>query len=875
MRPLYLILFLLAAVFHTTAGAADQPIWEPFPIRSEYEAEKGLVGGEGHQHMRGMDRSPTDPDRIYIGIDVAGTWRSEDGGESWIKNTDKGLHNFNIQTLAVDPEDPDRLFVIAAAPKYALTHKGHLVGIYLSEDRGESWTLVKPLAFPYEHKRFQRIYRRIIAPGAVANGNRIWYAAADEGPIYRSADNGVTWSVWAERIGSAEEQAYYTLVPMTGGDSGETVLAGSTNGLHRYHDKNGNGRIEPGEVTQLPVPEAVANPVQHYGDNFGFGVSGVLVHPERPDDIVAVRRNGSSYRTQNGGAAADDWQEVPVVQSPDSIRGYIETFANKLLDGFGGNGPLSGRLAGKPAGIALNGFQDPFRADNRWMISRRAIYKAHYEGTDMYWVPLDGSKFETKPYLMEPITRNFNNEHSAILFHPTEPWDMVSYKFIPWRFDVERDAWVYANDYFTGIAWTLESTGARWVAPGTYPQWDGQPGIVFFANDIGPLVSRNDGESFTMIGGKIMDTSGRGRCGAAWGTSTTGDIDPNNPDHLIALIGKVGWRGFNLCRSLDGGETWEMTPKVDRKSKFNRLNYRYTKTARFIGDHPATGGLVAVAGKMMSLDADAAEPAWVRVRFENGPNGEEQWPKMPDLAKLDDQSDPGFTVLAVSGEKADPDAMPTLWAANDGGSQVILIGRPNPAAEAGEQPYRWQPVFNDWRYNLKGAIDGSPTLAGDPHDKNRLYFTVYLDTGRNDGDETISSETRYTDNEIWLARIDASDLTKDVGWDSPHVEKIQLTGPGITDLVETIPTSIQAIRAIAPDPLEKDTVFIGLMANGVSNVYRVRFPSSQRLLSQVTDLSGNLARDGMGSISVRPDTGDIYVGTHFGTWRLKRSQIPN
>lgn len=83
---------------------ASDPVWEPVPIRSAAEKQLGLRGGEGRQPMRGMDRPASVPSRVYVAIDTAGAWRSEDGGRSRLKSTDDGLDSGQLEAFVADPD---------------------------------------------------------------------------------------------------------------------------------------------------------------------------------------------------------------------------------------------------------------------------------------------------------------------------------------------------------------------------------------------------------------------------------------------------------------------------------------------------------------------------------------------------------------------------------------------------------------------------------------------------------------------------------------------------------------------------------------------------------------------------------------------------
>lgn len=69
---------------------------------------------------------PTEPKRVYA-LGDSGLYRSDDAGESW-KPASQGLPEAGVVALALDPQQPARL--------YAATSAG---AIYLTDDGARSW----------------------------------------------------------------------------------------------------------------------------------------------------------------------------------------------------------------------------------------------------------------------------------------------------------------------------------------------------------------------------------------------------------------------------------------------------------------------------------------------------------------------------------------------------------------------------------------------------------------------------------------------------------------------------------------------------------------------------------------------------------------
>lgn len=107
------------------------------PLMSNPRVLKSTDGGQSWQYIEGLpDRTPMDivfdPEdseivyAVFSGFNTEHVFRSIDGGQTWT-SIDNGLPDVPTNTLLIDPQYPDHLYV------------GNDVGLYVSLNGGETW----------------------------------------------------------------------------------------------------------------------------------------------------------------------------------------------------------------------------------------------------------------------------------------------------------------------------------------------------------------------------------------------------------------------------------------------------------------------------------------------------------------------------------------------------------------------------------------------------------------------------------------------------------------------------------------------------------------------------------------------------------------
>ena len=137
----------------------------------------------------GVAGSASQPDTFYFGSVGGGVWKTENAGRTWFPISDEGIPIGSIGAIAVAPSNPDVVYVGTGEPDIRAQHS-YGIGMYKSADAGKTWTHIGL-------ERTMHIGKIAVDP---ADPNRLYVAAlgdiygpsADRG-VYRSTDGGAHW----------------------------------------------------------------------------------------------------------------------------------------------------------------------------------------------------------------------------------------------------------------------------------------------------------------------------------------------------------------------------------------------------------------------------------------------------------------------------------------------------------------------------------------------------------------------------------------------------------------------------------------------------------------------------------------------------------
>ncbi|MEO0055739.1 MAG: xyloglucanase Xgh74A, partial [Verrucomicrobiota bacterium] len=173
--------FLLVACFVSAvlAKAAETYRWDTV-----------AMGGGGF--VSAVIAHPSERHLIYARTDVGGAYRWNENDQSWIPLTDwlspGELSFMGVEALAVDPSDPNRVYM-AAGTRYWNNGRS---AILRSSDRGATWqytdvtSLLRVSGNSFGRQSGEKL---VVDP---KDGRVLFFGSRNAG-LFRSEDSGVSW----------------------------------------------------------------------------------------------------------------------------------------------------------------------------------------------------------------------------------------------------------------------------------------------------------------------------------------------------------------------------------------------------------------------------------------------------------------------------------------------------------------------------------------------------------------------------------------------------------------------------------------------------------------------------------------------------------
>lgn len=232
----------------------DAGSWAEVEGLSNFPTRKDWSPGAGGLCLHTILTDPNNPNRMWIAISAVGTFRSDDGGESWQQkcaglptvygNPDDACPVYCVHRMVLHPTRPDTLF---------LQFHG---GVYVSRDAGDSWQKIESglpsnFGFPMAVTPAGTL---LIAP-LKSDEQRVF--AGGRFAIYRSTDEGASWS--ATTSGLPTEPTFTGVLrdAMCAGDGGAAYFGTTCGQMFASADDGETWQRLPGTLPRVLSVRAV------------------------------------------------------------------------------------------------------------------------------------------------------------------------------------------------------------------------------------------------------------------------------------------------------------------------------------------------------------------------------------------------------------------------------------------------------------------------------------------------------------------------------------------------------------------------------------------------------------------------------------------
>jgi len=818
----------------------EMTTWRAMPIRTEWEFTNSNFGGEGEQLFHGIARCEGNPDYVYLNEDVDAGWRSEDGGYTWNKTMDRGMKCSLGFSIEVDPINPLLVFSMTDGDNEYYEYEAEHRGLYRSENGGGDWERVFDIETNIEWA-FHRGYRHCIDfdPSSVNGTNATtWYlaiqsgeytkdhhAVTDEqlwtyGGIYQSIDSGKTWHLQGTTL-----QGYDRVSQLHVHPTNPNILYLATGeGILVSYDKG----VTVQSLGDLPLCDH-SDPME---------VRSIAINPQNPSMIYVGLADTHYYVSDPEYTDGDDDGKKIYTEEYDPENGVWEQSLGKGIY-KSTNGGTNFTRTGDATMTGMSVYINPGYPD---------YLHALAWGTSAGWTSKDGAAtwssfvLNADSYVAkhtdtgEEITRAFATDQSGLAPNPNDPNDIVGFgSGSILRSTDGGDSFGPSRTKFTGFASAFYS--AAFMYDPFDPDWLGMSAL-----DITMVTSDTAGAFFNHVNVKQIhqwhyeDTftaplsSTNATIASAklidWFGSVSGALQPlEGSDVIVAAVGKYFYN--YLMRSDDRGATWTF--------------YDETVFCDTIEDYKASTRLYNFIG----FDTNATDTVYAgdKVSYDTGIS----WTRLPTPVGVTQPANPHSGTVTVAGLAYDA-----------GGTWVYVVeatlGGIYRARTPIDQPEDWEEVirFNDSSWQFHG-IDRKPIVVINPGDPATII--VPGDDYANPGTASFGLGCQND------GRRDLVILRDGVPTYSGLIDQVRGSGLGTY------------MSAAIFDPSNSNIVYAAFSSQGIPTIFR-----SEDQGSTWINIDGNRPWGGECVLSVHPVTGELFVGSTFGTWILPppyASDTPN
>lgn len=197
-----------------------------------------------------------DPDRIWVGVEVGGIARTEDGGDTW--TVDLPGDNPDLHMIFAHPDQPGVMFASTGYGRFdgVAEMVEPNAGVFRSDDHGETWTYAWKGITP-RYSRPMCVDHRPPYGLTVASAPNAFSSHNDDGGagamLFRSENNGESWRSLCDHDHSPSAANIHGLIPDPE-EAGGVLIGTDTGEVWRVSD---DARWHP-VATGMPAVLALA-----------------------------------------------------------------------------------------------------------------------------------------------------------------------------------------------------------------------------------------------------------------------------------------------------------------------------------------------------------------------------------------------------------------------------------------------------------------------------------------------------------------------------------------------------------------------------------------------------------------------------------------
>ena len=496
----------------SVSSRAPKNTWKRQPRSTREKVALRYPPSDAEQWLLCFAASESHPGRVIIGQDMGGIWFSPEAGDTWFTLPNEGLGTINIQSVAIDPLDPNRWLA-----QCIRRTRGGRQGLFLTTDGGMTWKRVMPWEQGGETPQHCRRIAHAPSTRDTTRGvTRRWYAAWDSWTVrYEKAHRGIPGLVMSDDGG--ETWTCVRSLPMA--EFGETI-----NSL-RVHPDDASRVYAWGQkglfcFTDAPRADGAVEWISgKNGLPAGACIGNLYISPDGQTFIQAVSRQGI-FKSTDGGRSWNSLYAWPHIASVWVNEAHPDTlFALSGVNGLGEDQARVSHDGGKT-----------------WFSGAQASAMPGEEAS--VWTTQVGG--ETKCFVYSD---------------PRDPQKALALGRARWfRTENGGRTWTPANTNFAGNQFTC------------YPS----PQIFDPANPLRYMIPTLDvGAVYTEDGGKTLLRCGLNfsKLGVGHSSSKAGAMHVDPVKRTLLLSAGSSTSGA-VVRSTDNGATWTVVRPDRRRRMF-------------------------------------------------------------------------------------------------------------------------------------------------------------------------------------------------------------------------------------------------------------------------------------------------------------------